>query len=79
MRSPYLKEYDKPGLDTILRSYLIPTIILEWSRADVLPEHALSIFIEERTNLLLEAFRLKLDGIEFNVFDMGNRTDKIYF
>ncbi|MEH2301033.1 MAG: hypothetical protein V7K88_19035 [Nostoc sp.] len=79
MRSPYLKEYDKPGLETVLRSHLIPTIILEWSRADVLPEHVLSIFIEERTNLLLEAFRLKLDGIEFNVFDMGNRTDKIYF
>ncbi|MEH1890183.1 MAG: hypothetical protein V7K92_12260 [Nostoc sp.] len=71
MRSPYLKEYDKPGLETVLRSHLIPTIILEWSRADVFPEHALSIFIEERTNLLLKALKLKLDEIEFNVFDMG--------
>ncbi|MEH2373920.1 hypothetical protein [Nostoc sp.] len=52
-------------------------IILEWSRADALPEHALSIFIEERVNLLLEALTLKLDGIEFNVFDMGNRTENI--
>jgi len=73
----YLKEYDQPGLEIVLRSHLIPTIILEWSRGDALPEHALSIFIEERVNLLLEALRLKLDGIEFNVFDMGNRTESI--
>ncbi|MEH2039033.1 GmrSD restriction endonuclease domain-containing protein [Nostoc sp.] len=73
----YLKEYDEPGLEAVLRSHLIPTIILEWSRADALPEHALSIFIEERVNLLLEALKLKLEGIEFNVFDMGNRTDNI--
>ncbi|MEH2392405.1 MAG: LysR family transcriptional regulator [Nostoc sp.] len=25
MRSPYLKEYDKPGLETVRRSHLIPT------------------------------------------------------
>lgn len=74
----YLKEYDESGLETVLRSHLIPTIILEWSRADALPENALTIFIEERINLLLEALRLKLDGIEFNVFDMGNRADNIY-
>ncbi|MDZ8256907.1 GmrSD restriction endonuclease domain-containing protein [Nostoc sp. ChiQUE01b] len=73
----YLKEYDEPGLETVLRSHLIPTIILEWSRGDALPENALTIFIEERVNLLLEALRLKLDGIEFNVFDMGDRTDNI--
>ncbi|MDZ8070780.1 MAG: DUF262 domain-containing protein [Nostoc sp. DedQUE08] len=73
----YLKEYDEPDLETVLRSHLIPTIILEWSRADALPENALTIFIEERVNLLLEALRLKLEGIEFNVFDMGNRTDNI--
>lgn len=74
----YLKEYDKPGLEEVLRSHLIPTIILEWSRANALPEHALTIFIEERVNLLLEALRLKLEGIEFNVFDMGNHTNNIY-
>ncbi|MEH2145975.1 GmrSD restriction endonuclease domain-containing protein [Nostoc sp.] len=74
----YLKEYDEPGLEAVLRSHLIPTIILEWSRANALPEYALTIFIEERVNLLLEALRLKLDGIEFNIFDMGNRTDNIY-
>ncbi|MEH2434581.1 MAG: DUF262 domain-containing protein [Nostoc sp.] len=74
----YLKEYDDPGLETVLRSHLIPTMILEWSRADALPENALTIFIEERINLLLEALRLKLDGIEFNVFDMGDRIDNIY-
>ncbi|MBD2506929.1 DUF262 domain-containing protein [Nostoc muscorum FACHB-395] len=74
----YLKEYDEPALEAVLRSHLIPTTILEWSRADALPENALSIFIEGRINLLLEALRLKLEGIEFNVFDMGNRTDNIY-
>ncbi|MEH2326923.1 MAG: DUF262 domain-containing protein [Nostoc sp.] len=74
----YLKEYDEPDLEVVLRSHLIPTIILEWSRADALPENALTIFIEERVNLLLEALRLKLEGIEFNVFDMGDRTDNIY-
>ncbi|MEH2154245.1 hypothetical protein [Nostoc sp.] len=73
----YLKEYDDPGLETVLRSHLIPTIVLEWSRGNALPENALTIFIEERVNLLLEALRLKLDGIEFKVFDMGNRADNI--
>ncbi|MBC1220045.1 hypothetical protein, partial [Nostoc sp. UCD120] len=71
----YLKEYDEPALEAVLRSHLIPTTILEWSRADALPENALSIFIEERITLLLEALRLKLDGIEFNVFDTENRTN----
>ncbi|WP_334805939.1 hypothetical protein [Nostoc sp.] len=71
----YLKEYDESALEAVLCSHLIPTTILEWSRADALPENALSIFIEERINLLLEALRLKLEGIEFNVFDMGNRTN----
>ncbi len=74
----YLKEYDEPGLEAVLSSHLIPTVILEWSRADALPEHALTIFIEERVNLLLEALRLKLEGIEFNVFDMANHTNNIY-
>ncbi|NEU83445.1 DUF262 domain-containing protein [Nostoc sp. UIC 10630] len=71
----YLKQYDEPDLEAVLRSHLIPTTILEWSRANALPENALSIFIEERMNLILEALRLKLEGIEFNVFDMGNRTN----
>ncbi|MCC5627815.1 DUF262 domain-containing protein [Nostoc sphaeroides CHAB 2801] len=74
----YLKEYDEPGLEAVLRSHLIPTIILEWSRADALPENALTMFIEERINLLLQALRRKLEGIEFNVFDMGDRTNNIY-
>lgn len=74
----YLKEYDEPALEAVLRSHLIPTIILEWSRANALPENALAIFIEQRINLLLEALRLKLEGIEFNVFDMGDRTNNIY-
>ncbi|MEH1838858.1 MAG: hypothetical protein V7L20_08840 [Nostoc sp.] len=74
----YLKEYDEPGLEAVLHSHLIPTIILEWSRADALPENALSIFIEKRVNLLLEALRLKLEGIGFNIFDIANRTDNIY-
>ena len=71
----YLKEYDEPGLEAVLRSHLIPTIILEWSRADALPENALSIFIEKRVNILLETLRLKLEGIEFNVYDTANRTE----
>lgn len=75
----YLKEYDEPSLQEVLHSHLIPTIILEWSRNNALPEYALTIFIEERVNLLLAALRLKLEGIEFNVFDMGNRTDNIDF
>jgi hypothetical protein len=37
--------------------------------------NGINIFIEERMNLILEALRLKLEGIEFNVFDMGNRTN----
>ncbi|MBE9000892.1 DUF262 domain-containing protein [Nostoc sp. LEGE 12447] len=71
----YLKQYDEPDLEAVLRSHLIPTTILEWSRANALPENALSIFIEERINLLLDALKLKLEGIEFNVFDMSNRTN----
>lgn len=62
----------------MLRSHLIPTLILEWSRGDALPENALTIFIEERVNLLLEALRLKLEGIEFKVFDMGNPIENIH-
>ncbi|NDJ22632.1 DUF262 domain-containing protein [Nostoc sp. B(2019)] len=75
----YLKEYDEPSLEAVLRSHLIPTTIIEWSRANTLPEKALNVFVEERINLLLEALKQKLDGIQFNVFDLGERIDNVHF
>jgi hypothetical protein len=65
----YLRNYDKPGFESVLHGHLVPLDVLEWARADKMPEDALDIFIEKRIELLIDNLRTKLDGIQFDVID----------
>ncbi len=65
----YLRYFDKPGFEKVLQDHLVPLDVLEWSRADKMPDNALDIFIEKRIDLLIEALQAKLSGIQFDVID----------
>lgn len=65
----YLRNFDKPGFEAILKGHLVPLDVLEWTRAEKLPENALDMFIEKRIDLIIETLREKLAGISFHVTD----------
>ena len=72
----YIRELAaNPKFEGVLSEHLVPKILLNWSRADELPENALDQFIEARINLFVEAIRNKLDGIEFQVVDTHSSED----
>ena len=65
----YLRDYDKPRFEQVLAGHLVPLDVLDWSRLEQMPENALDIFIEKRIDLIIDALRLKLAGIQFDVID----------
>ena len=65
----YFKEYDGDGFEDVLKTHLIPEIILEWSRDDELGYRYLDKFIEKRVKNFEEVLKDKLEGIPFNVID----------
>jgi hypothetical protein len=65
----YLKDYDKPEFESIMPSHLLSTEILDWSRTGQMPDNALDLFIESRTNNILANLKLKLSGITYEELD----------
>jgi hypothetical protein len=65
----YLQDLDKPGFENVLEGHLVPLDVLEWARAEKMPENALDTFLEKRIDLILDALREKMDGIQFDVVD----------
>jgi len=65
----YLRDYDSPDLELALSSHLVPLDILEWARADSMPDNALDVFIELRTQMIIDALRQKLGDVQFDVLD----------
>lgn len=66
----YLRDYDNGSdLERALSSHLVPLEILEWSRADKMPDNALDVFIERRTQMIIDALRQKLGDVQFDVLD----------
>jgi hypothetical protein len=72
----YIKNYDKPEFESIMPTHLLPADILEWARAASMPDNALDIFIEKRTNLIIEDLKRKLSGQNIEVIDTSATVDK---
>ncbi|MDP3837411.1 MAG: hypothetical protein Q8Q54_00655, partial [Methylococcales bacterium] len=65
----YIKDYDKPEFVAIMPTHLLSTDILEWARADQMPDNAIDLFIESRVNHILTDLKTKLNGITFDEMD----------
>lgn len=70
-RSPleYIKDYDNSEFESILPSHLLSTQILDWARADEMPDNAIDLFIESRVDNILAELKVKLNGITFEEID----------
>ena len=65
----YIRDYDKPGFESIMPTHLLPKEILKWARANDMPPNALDLFIEERVEAVIEDLKAKLRGLTFDVID----------
>lgn len=72
----YIKEYDNAEFEKIMASHYLPKEILEWARAEQMPENALDQFIEKRVESILADLRDKLTGIKFDVIDTWDDSIK---
>jgi hypothetical protein len=71
----YLRDYDGPGFENVLRTHLMPVDILEWARQEKMPPNALDRFIERRIDLIIEDLQRKLSGISFDVIDTEEEAE----
>ncbi len=58
-----------------MQTHLLPSEILEWSRAELMPENALDVFIEKRVDLIIEDLKMKLPIANFEVIDTAFIAD----
>jgi hypothetical protein len=65
----YMKDYDKLEYIAIMPTHLLSINILEWARADEMPENAIDIFVENRVNNILTDLKNKLTGVIFEEID----------
>ncbi len=65
----YLRRYDSPAFEGVLRTHLVPLEILEWARQQQMPDNALDQFIELRADLIVDTLRRNLAGVTFDVID----------
>lgn len=65
----YMRDYDKPEFESIMPSHLLPRELLEWVRAEEMPENAIDLFMEARVNNILVDLKAKLNGITFDEID----------
>ncbi len=66
----YIKGYDQnPDFEEVIKSHMLPTELIEWSRLDEMPENALDQFIERRVDIIIDELRAILQGVNFEVID----------
>ncbi len=65
----YLKDYINDSFLDIMSEHFLPDILVEWTKSGELPDDAISVFIEQRVDLIVDDLRKKLDGIDFKVID----------
>jgi hypothetical protein len=63
-------EHDQTTFLDVLKRHLIPSVVVTWQATlSQLPPSALSTFIEQRLELVMDVLLKKLSGIETNVYD----------
>lgn len=65
----YLNDFDRPGFEQVLEGHLVPSEVVDWARSAKMPDNALDIFLEKRIDLLIQALRVKLEAVTFDVVD----------
>lgn len=65
----YFKDYISPDFINIMPSHFLPEDIIHWANSEILPDDALSIFIEKRIDLIINEIKEKLNGIQVEVID----------
>jgi hypothetical protein len=73
----YMKDYDKPEYIAIMPTHLLSINILEWARAEEMPENAIDIFIETRVTTILTDLKTKLNGLTFDEMDTMEITEPL--
>jgi hypothetical protein len=73
----YMKDYDKPDFLAIISTHFLSINILDWARADDMPDNALDLFIESRLSSILQDLKIKLSGITFDAIDTMEFKDAI--
>jgi hypothetical protein len=72
----YIREYNQnPDFEEVIKSHLIPTDLLEWSRMEEMPNNALDQFIEKRIDFLISELRDMLSGINFEEIDTKEKIE----
>jgi len=71
----YLKEYDNNNFEKTISTHLLPLDILQWARLEEMPENSLDLFIEERTNIIIEKLKEKVPSAVFDVIDTKQVTE----
>lgn len=71
----YIKDYDtNPEFERVIKSHLIPSQILLWSKMDEMPTDALDTFIEGRVECVISELSKQLSGITIDVIDTKENT-----
>lgn len=73
----YLRDYVGPSFADVERTHLLPDLLAEWARTDVMPEDALEQFVEARLELVLELLREYLQDIAFEVVDTRSADGRL--
>ena len=55
-----MKDYVKPEYISIMPTHFLSINILEWARADEMPENAIDLFTESRAATILTDLKTKL-------------------
>lgn len=74
----YIKGYDQnPGFEAVLKSHMIPTNLLDWSRMEKMPDNALDQFIEQRIDIIIGELKEILYGINFEEIDTKEKQSEV--
>ena len=65
----YMREYVGSCFADVQRTHLLPDLLVEWARAEIMPEDALEQFVEARLELVLRSLQEYLQGITFELVD----------
>jgi len=65
----YIKDYDSPDFEKVLKSHLLSDDLVKWSRMDIMPSNALDEFIEKRIESIIAELKTKMAGIKIEVID----------
>jgi hypothetical protein len=73
----YIRDYDQNSdFEKVLKSHMIPTNLLDWSRMEEMPDNALDQFIEQRIDLIISELKETLSGVNFEEIDTKEKQSE---